>query len=42
MNYIGKGMASMAICAIGAYVEWLTGGASGIGWTVLGLFIIWG
>ena len=40
-EYIGKGLASIAICAAGTYVAWLTGGTTGIGWAVLGLFIIW-
>lgn len=38
---LAKGLASIAICAAGAYCMRLTGGQTGIGWAVFGLFIIW-
>ena len=44
-HIIGKGLASMAICAAGSYWMYLTnegGDLSGIGWIIFGLFIIWG
>lgn len=39
---IGKGIASVAVCAAGAYCMYLTDGQTGIGWAILGLLIIWG
>jgi len=41
-NNIGKGIATLGICAMGAYVMWLTGGQTGIGWAILGVLILWG
>lgn len=40
--YLAKGIASVAICALGAYCTDITEGETGIGWAILGLFIIWG
>jgi len=39
--YIGKGIASIAVCGLGACAMYLTDGETGIGWAVLGLLIIW-
>lgn len=39
---IGKTLASIAICAAGAYSMKITNGETGIGWAILGLMIIWG
>lgn len=44
-NYIGKGLASVAVCAAGAFSMWMTKESpepTGIGWAILGLVIIWG
>lgn len=41
INILNKGMASVAICAAGAYSMYVSGGQTGIGWAVLGLIIIW-
>lgn len=41
MSILGKGLASMAICGLGGFCMWYTKGQTGIGWSVLGLFIIW-
>ena len=38
---IGRGLASIAVCAAGAFVMSITDGATGIGWAILGLFFIW-
>jgi len=38
---INKGLASVAVCLLGAYCMSLTGGSTGIGWAILGLFLIW-
>ena len=43
--YIGKGLASVAVCAAGGFSMWVTAGSgspSGIGWAILGLLLIWG
>lgn len=39
--YIGKGLASVAVCGAGAFAMYLTNGDTGIGWAVLGLLLIW-
>ena len=39
--YIGKGLASVAVCALGGYCMFLTKCNTGIGWAILGIFIIW-
>ena len=41
-RYIGKAVASIAICGLGAFAMYLTNGATGIGWSVLALLFIWG
>lgn len=38
---LAKAIASVAICAAGAFSMWLTDGTTGIGWAVLGLLLIW-
>jgi hypothetical protein len=40
-NTAWKAVASAAVCAMGFGCMWSTGGATGIGWAVLGLLIIW-
>lgn len=42
MNYLGKGLASIAVCGLGAYSMQITSGSTGIGWAVLALAVIWG
>jgi hypothetical protein len=39
--YIGKGIASLAVCGLGAYAMYSTDGKTGVGWAILGLLIIW-
>ena len=39
--YIGKGIASVAVCTLGALAMYWTKGNTGIGWAILGLFLIW-
>ena len=39
---LAKTLISIAICAAGAVSMWASGGKTGIGWTILGLFILWG
>jgi len=38
--YLGKGLASIAVCAAGAYAIYVSNGSTGIGWSILGLLII--
>ena len=38
---IDKGLASVGICALGALCMYWNKGNMGIGWAILGLFIIW-
>ncbi|MFW6219709.1 MAG: hypothetical protein ACOC33_02575 [bacterium] len=42
MKYFEKGLASIAICGLGAYAMYVSNGQTGIGWAILGIFIIWG
>lgn len=47
MNTVtAKAIASVAVCAAGAASMWITKdattGATGIGWAILGLLMIWG
>ena len=39
--YLNKGMASIAVCALGAYCMYITNGRTGVGWAILGLMFIW-
>ena len=39
---LGKGLATIGVCAMGAFVMWLTNGRTGIGWAILGMLFIWG
>ena len=41
-KFFAKAVASVAICAAGAYCMWLTQGRTGIGWACFGLFLVWG
>jgi len=39
---IGKALASIAICALGAFSMYVSSGETGIGWAILGILLIWG
>jgi hypothetical protein len=36
-----KAIASVAVCALGAYCMYVTHGETGAGWAFLGLVVIW-
>ena len=38
---LGKGLASIGVCALAAYSMHVSGGQTGVGWGVLGILIIW-
>jgi len=38
----GKAIASIAICVLGGYCIQVSKGETDIGWSVLGLLLIWG
>jgi hypothetical protein len=40
-NELGKGIASLAVCALGVLSMWLSHGHTGVGWAILGILIIW-
>jgi len=40
-KYIGRGIGTLGVCLLGAYCMYLTNGSTGIGWAILGVFIIW-
>jgi hypothetical protein len=40
--YRSKVISSIAVCAMGCFVMWLTKGETGVGWAILGLMFIWG
>ncbi len=37
-----KAIASVAVCAAGAYSMWVSNGSTGIDWAIVGLLLIWG
>ena len=37
----GKAIASISVCAAGAFSMHISNGSTGIGWAILGIFIIW-
>jgi hypothetical protein len=37
-----KGLATLAVCALGALSMYLSDGQTGIGWAILGMLFIWG
>jgi len=39
---LGKGLASIAVCALGVASMYISNGATGVGWAILGLLFIWG
>ena len=39
-NYLGKGIASIAICAMGAYCMYISKGVTGVGWAIFGLIVV--
>ena len=41
MTNVAKAIASVAVCAMGGYVMYLTHGDTGIGWAITGIFLIW-
>ena len=41
MNYLGKGIATRAVCALGVWGMDISNGTTGIGWAILGVFLIW-
>jgi hypothetical protein len=38
---IGRGLASVAVCSLGAWCMYMSKGETGIGWAILGLALIW-
>jgi hypothetical protein len=42
MQHIGRGIATLAVCGAGAYSMYVSGGTTGIGWSILGILLIWG
>ena len=41
MVYIGKGIATIGVCALGTLCMYWTKGETGVGWAILGVFFIW-
>jgi len=41
MGHIGRGLASIGVCLLGATSMYISDGSTGVGWAVFGLFIIW-
>jgi len=39
---MAKAIASVAVCAAGAYSMHVSQGSTGIGWAILGILLIWG
>lgn len=40
-KFWSRAIASVAVCAAGAFCMYITNGSTGIGWAILGLMIIW-
>ena len=40
--HTSRAVASVAVCAAGMFSMWVTDGFTGIGWTIIGLLLIWG
>lgn len=40
-DMINKGLASFAVCAMGAFSMEITGGETGVGWSIIGIYLIW-
>lgn len=38
---VGKGLASIGVCGLGAVSMQITKGETGIGWAIFGLLLIW-
>jgi len=38
---LARGIASVAVCILGMYCMKITGGETGVGWAILGVFLIW-
>jgi len=36
-----KGIATIAVCALGAWSMYISNGNTGIGWAILGVLLIW-
>lgn len=41
MQFFNKGIATISVCGLGAFSMYVTNGATGIGWAILGMFLIW-
>ena len=42
ITLLSKGIASIAVCALGAYCMYKSDCNTGVGWAIIGLFLIWG
>ena len=36
-----KMLSSIAVCGLGIFSMWITKGNTGVGWAILGVFLIW-
>ncbi len=41
MLYLGKGVATLGVCALGAFCVYVTKSKTGIGWATFGVALIW-
>ena len=41
-SYRSKAVASVAVCILGGFCMYLTKGETGVGWSIVGLMLIWG
>lgn len=39
--FFNKAVATIAVCTLGGTSMYLTNGSTGIGWAILGVFLIW-
>jgi uncharacterized membrane protein YdjX (TVP38/TMEM64 family) len=38
---VAQAISTVAVCALGAFSMWFSGGETGIGWAILGVVLIW-
>jgi hypothetical protein len=42
VEHMGRGLATLAVCGVGAYSMYVSNGSTGVGWAILGTLFIWG
>lgn len=40
-RHLWRGVATVAVCALGAFAMWITNGQTGVGLAIIGVMFIW-